>query len=280
MALIRNQKCLIAVLGVCLLALSHGATASDTAKEKRWADQITHGPVVGDTVWLEAETRKFLGIYAEDTTGKPRGGVILLHGMGVHPDWAEVIAPLRTELPDFGWATLSIQMPVLGDDAGVVEYAPLFDEVPARIDAAVEFLRRKGFENITLVGHSLGTVMAVHYLAGDTAGAGRIRAFVALGMSEGHPEDPRMDTVALLEKIEIPVLDLYGSQDHAAVQSATSRAAAARRAGNDAYRQDEVPGANHVFLGLDTDLVRRVRSWLSRYAPGEVSVHSSRDRDR
>ena len=36
----------------------------------------------------------------------------------------------------------------------------------------------------------------------------------------------------------------------------------ARRAGNEAYRQVEVTGANHFFTGLEAVLVRRVRGWL------------------
>ena len=38
--------------------------------------------------------------------------MIILHGRGYHPDWAEVANPLRVGLAE-GWNTLSLKMPVL-----------------------------------------------------------------------------------------------------------------------------------------------------------------------
>jgi hypothetical protein len=37
--------------------------------------------------------------------------------MGAHPDWPEVIQPLHSGLPESGWTTLSVQMPILANDA-------------------------------------------------------------------------------------------------------------------------------------------------------------------
>ncbi|HLD14213.1 MAG TPA: DUF3530 family protein, partial [Burkholderiales bacterium] len=91
-----------------LLAVSASAFAApDYPREKKWADEITPGLVVGDPVYLEQKNRhKFLGIYTEATN--TRMGVVVVHGAGIHPDWG-MIGTLRQRLPDYGYATLSIQ---------------------------------------------------------------------------------------------------------------------------------------------------------------------------
>ena len=90
-----------------------GNKAPDYAREKRWADEITPGLVVGDAIYIAQKSgHKFLAIYTE---AKPaRAAVIVVHGLGVHPDWG-LIGALRSGLADQGYATLSVQMPVLAD---------------------------------------------------------------------------------------------------------------------------------------------------------------------
>lgn len=106
--------------------------------------------------------------------------------------------------------------------------------------------------------------MAASHLAKNPNG---ITAFAAIGMAVRDGADPSMDNIGFLEKIKIPVLDLYGSQDlEPVLNSVKDRAQAGRKAGNKDYRQVKVTGANHFFQGLETDLVRRVKSWLAQFA--------------
>ena len=72
---------------------------------------------------------------------------------------------MREQLPEHGWSTLSLQMPVLQADAKVPDYYPIFDEVPPRIDAGIRFLQDQGIDNIVIVAHSLGAQMAAYWLA-------------------------------------------------------------------------------------------------------------------
>jgi pimeloyl-ACP methyl ester carboxylesterase len=104
--------------------------------------------------------------------------------------------------------------------------------------------------------------MAVDYEA--TKGDGEFKALVVVGLS--IHEDENGAALKSLEKIDIPVLDIYGSRDLDAVhQTAKERANAARRAGNAAYRQIEVQGADHFFNGLSDALVARIRAWIHRF---------------
>jgi pimeloyl-ACP methyl ester carboxylesterase len=240
------------------------AVPTDQTKEQRWADQIVDSLLDGEAVWMEAGDQRFLGIFTPDTSGTTKGAVILLHGMGVHPNWPDVIYPLRTSLPEHGWATLSIQLPVLNNDAVLKDYLPLIGEAAPRIEAAVKWLESQDFKTIALVGHSLGATMGAACIATDAPPG--IDALAVIGMGTSTI-DPKTDNVAHLEQISIPVLDLYGSRDLEGVRkSAKERAGAARKAGNKAYRQIEVEGADHFSVGLEEELVRRVRGWLDRLA--------------
>ncbi len=246
-----------------LLLFCNLAPASDLARERRIAEQIEDAILVGEPVRLQAGDLDFLAIHAPANRGSPRGAVILLHGMGANPDWTDVIQPLRSELPEHGWETLSLQMPVASTDAPSKAYLALIPEAGPRIGAAVSFLKQGGVSNMVLIGHSLGARMGAEYLA--QGAVPEIRAFVAIGMS-ARKDRPNSGTLGALQGIGIPVLDIYGSRDlDSVLQSAPARAAAARKANNAEYRQTEIAGADHFFHGLEDTLVARVNAWLSRF---------------
>ena len=249
----------IRMVFILSLALAFNAAASDLSKEKRWADQVVDSIIDGDEVWLKQDSNKFLGIYTEAATNKNRG-LVIMHGMGVHPNWQQVVQPLRVNLAEHNWNTLSIQMPILRNEAEHNEYAPLFDEVAPRINAAINHLRKNGSKEIVLVAHSLGSSMAAHYLSKSQKG---IKGFVAIGMS-GLAKDSRMNSIRSLEKINIPMLDLYGNEDLDSVMTATKlRADAANKAGNKHYVQIKITG-NHFFDGQEDTLVKTVAKWLEK----------------
>jgi len=242
-------------------------SASDSAKEKRWADQIVDSIMVGDAEWLKAGNTKILSIYTENNTEKAIGGAIVLHGSGVHPNWDQVIRPLRSQLPDHGWSTLSIQLPVLGNEAEYKEYIPLFKDVAPRIKAGVAFLKSKGIQNVVIIAHSLGASMAAHYMANKPDPA--IRAFVAIGVSGNMHKEDKVGYLTSLKTIKVPVLDIFGSNDlTAVVKSEKIKADTARKAGNKNYTQLKITGANHFFDNKDDVLVKRVRGWLLKNASG------------
>lgn len=241
------------------LLISLPLHASDLAKEKRWADQIVDALIDGDAVYLSDGNNEFLGIYTEADADTIRGGAIVMHGSGVHPDWPTVVQPLRVGLTEEGWHTLSIQMPILDNDASYGAYADVFPESPARINAAIDYLKEQGVERIVLIAHSLGTGMTAYSLANashDVAG------FVAVGMGEGG-RHPNLNNLAHLKKMQLPVLDLYGEEDlEGIVNSANSRREAAGHIKN--YTQQMSPGADHFFEGEEEALLEAVGSWINQ----------------
>ncbi|MDH5661251.1 MAG: alpha/beta hydrolase family protein [Gammaproteobacteria bacterium] len=247
--------------------------ASDTAKEKRWADQVADSIMVGDVEWLSVGKNKIFSIYTENTTEKALGGAIVLHGSGVHPNWDQVVRPLRSQLPDHGWSTLSLQLPVLSNEAEYKDYIPLFKEVAPRINAGVKFLKSKGIKNIVIVAHSLGSGMAGYYMGNNPDSS--IRAFVAVGVSGVmYKEDTGVSYLNALKKIKVPVLDIFGSNDLPQVlKGEKAKADTARKAGNKNYTQIKITGANHFFDNKDDELVKRVRGWLLKNAAGsEIKI--------
>ena len=195
-----------ACMAACLLLASTAAcAAADYAREKRWADEITPAIVVGDPVYLTQKNgHRFLGIYTE--TANAKMGVVVVHGIGIHPDWG-MISTLRQRLSDFGYATLSIQMPVLAANAGASAYAGTFPEAVERLQLAVAYLKDRGYKRIALVSHSMGSRMAYDYMKRNPV---EVDAWAALGMSAAP--DGRSPAL-LYSGIEAPVLDLYGSRD-------------------------------------------------------------------
>lgn len=245
---------------ITLVAFSGNAQASDLAKEKRWADQIVDAILDGEAVWLNDGTSEFLGIYTEAEEDQGRA-VIVMHGTGIHPDWQQVVQPLRVGLIEHNWNTLSIQMPILPNEAEYAEYAPLYDEVAPRINAAIDYLKKNGSKEIVLIGHSQGAAMSAHYLSTTKRS---VNGFVAIGMPS-FANDVRMDSIHSLKKITVPVLDIYGDQDLEEILiSVDARAGAAKLAGNKHYTQVKVAGSNHFFDGTEDELVEAVADWLEK----------------
>lgn len=242
-----------------LIALTTSAdvVASDLAKEQRWAAQIVDALLDGEAVYLDDGRAEFLAIETEPMESAV-GAAIVMHGTGVHPNWPGIVYPLRVGLAENGWLTLSIQMPVLANEAEHADYAKIYDWVPGRIDAAVRHLRDRGADTVVLIAHSQGATMAAYYLAGERE---PVDAFVAVGMSAGIRGGP-MDTLAHLAERGTPTLDLYGSEDlDEVVETASARAEAARKA-DDAFSQQVVDGADHFFEGDEAALLATVLAWL------------------
>lgn len=232
-----------------LIFMANGVSAADYTREKKWAEEIVPSVVVGTPFYLEQPNRhKFLTLYTPVKDAK--AALVLVHGMGMHPDWG-VSGILRSRLADRGYATLSVQMPVLGSTAQASAYPVTFPEAVQRLQLAVDFLKRKGYRKIGVVSHSMGSRMSYEYLSAKPDPA--VKAWVAIGMAA------RAD----YRRIPIPVLDLYGQDDFREVlNNAAARKAALQ--GKPRSAQIQVANADHFFTDHDTQLVDQVTRYLDR----------------
>lgn len=257
---------LVAPLFAFMAIPAQAASLSDRAKEKRWEQQVVPDLMIGDAITLNAAGTKFLGLYTPPANGESKGAVIILHGNGVHPAWPAVIEPLRTALPEHGWHTLSLQMPILPNGAVDKDYVPLFPEVPARIQAGVDFLKAKGIKHIVLTGHSLGTTMATYYLAEARDPA--VDTLVLVSGGPGVITDKRMNEIQNLGRVRgVSVLDIYGSEDFPyVVDSVIKRQTLDLKKNGSRYEKLAIKGADHFYRDAEPKLVQKFVKWIDQQA--------------
>ena len=267
----------LAALSGALPAAPLHAVVPDMAREDRWAAQVAPQVVVGDVVWLSTRLRpRVLAIYTKPSGGA-KGAVIVVHGLGLNPDWG-LIGVLRTALADRGFATLSVQMPVLAADAPAADYVDLYPEAGARLSAALAWLHERGYAKIAVVSHSLGAAMTDAWLAhgggranagaraGAIAGAGGpgIVAWVPVGMAVPFSMRPGM-----------PVLDVVAGGDLPAVL-ASDRERVPELAGDRCSHGVTVPGVDHFYEGAEARLVDVIAPFLDDVFEGRCGAAGGR----
>ena len=237
------------------------AAAQDVERERRLESEIVDMILDGEPVHLDADGHSFLAIHTEAGDREPFGAVIVMHGRGFHPDWPEVVGPLRTELAEHGWETLSLQMPVLEKTARYYDYVPILPAAFPRIRAGLAYLRARGADLVVLAAHSCSVHMVMEYVRRH--GDGDFDAFIGIGMGATDYRQPMREPLPLAT-MSVPVLDIFGEEDYPAVRrEASSRLAAIRAAGNLRSAQRIVSGADHFFQDRDEDLVEAVERWLA-----------------
>lgn len=240
-----------------LLAVSCAAAAhsQDFEREARWRAEVVPGLVVGEAVDIPGPgNRPFLGLLTEpggaDRAGSPL--LVLVHGIGVHPDHG-IVGKLRMDLADAGLATLSIQMPVLASDAPPEHYELLLGNAAERIAHAAAWARAKGWRDLVLVSHSMGSRMSNAYF--DRTSPPAYRSWATLGLV-----GPFTDKFA--GNPPVAVLDVHGERDLKPVlQSAPARERVAKASG---ARQQRVAGADHFYAGREDELVNLVAEFARR----------------
>ena len=261
-ALGRGTATLLLAGGLAALtAAPRLAAAQDLERERRLEAEIVDMIIDGEPVHLDADGLPFLALHTEAADGGSGRAVLVMHGRGFHPDWPEVAAPLRAELPEHGWETLSLQMPVLGKTAKYYDYVPVFPAAFPRIRAGIEYLRERGADLVVLAAHSCSAHMAMAFVRhhGDAGFDG----FIGIGMGATDIGQPMREPFPLAE-MTVPVLDLFGNEDYPSVPGeAPGRLAAIRTAGHPRSAQRMVPGADHFFRDMDEELVDVVAEWLA-----------------
>ncbi len=295
-----TQKLRLLITSACLLFFTSATTAQDTNADVNLeiGQSLEKGLTSGKALWLDDGKAKFFAVYDPDQSGQPKGGVIILHDANSHPDKPEVIQPLRSDLPSHGWASITIQIPYL---SSIGDYTNKQSTINQRINSAAKYMQSVGIGNIVLLGHGTGAMAATAYLS--TQQESSIQAFIAISLGMLNKNRKPESIPQQLEKITVPILDIYGSNDLDHVTSTAMSRALAAKISSDAvtsskqidsykrsaiaksstqnsqgyisYRQIVIEGASHDFSGSEHQLTKRIAGWLERHAKG-VTVNASR----
>ncbi len=224
---------------------------------------------------IEANGESFLGLFEESASGDPQGCLLMLHNDHGHPDWPQVISPLRHSLPEHSWCTLSIEIPDVEDRAALTtpEVAnldgdntsvalPNEETVFARINAAQQRIREKGYNQVAYLGYRTGAAYALRYAAENNISG------QALILIEPRTIAPMTDFQFSQEirRLRLSVLDYYFDRTYRAHQFARMRESAAnkRTVRNQNYVQiNAVPDARYDATG-DKRLEQRVWGFLKQ----------------
>lgn len=247
----------IALLTFAYALRAAAAPAIDDAREDRWASEVVPGIVVGEAVWLATPSRaKVLAILALPV-GPPKAGVVIVHGLGVHPDFG-MIGGLRTLLADAGYVTLAVQMPVLAAGASRDDYTVTLPAAAERLTAAIAFLRTRGIARIAIVSHSVGATMTDAFLARPEAP--RIDAWVPVGMPIGFAANPQQPVQDIAAERELPEV----------VAALPLRSKRLPRDG--CSRTLTIAGADHYFDGRQKELAAAIAAFLDRVFAGSCGT--------
>jgi alpha/beta superfamily hydrolase len=232
-------------LAAALSLFACAGTAPDYAREQRWAEQNLPRLARAEAVRIElpqaAGGQRFVGLVTR-ASGQPRGTVLLVHGMGRHPDDG-VVGALRAGLAELGYTTLSIQMPVLGPAATAENYVRLFPQAAARLGAALQYLNQRGHARVAVVSHGFGARMVNYWLSRQPTQP--VTAWIPLAVSNGE--------LQALKGLPFPVFDVYAEKDLEVVLS-NSRERAAVLRHLPGSKQVMVYGTDHSFAGKEQAL--------------------------
>ncbi|MDF1588470.1 MAG: DUF3530 family protein [Gammaproteobacteria bacterium] len=230
---------------------------------------------------LSVADQTIAATFIDDQLGENYGAVILLHDAGQGIDSAGVISTLRHQLPQSGWATLTLELnypyeptillsPTLAIDA-TTEAAteptePLSDnasedkniKLPVisnqqRVEAALAFLNAKNIGRIVLLGHGQSGVTAVTLLD--------VIATPMMGLI--LVATPELEADKSFETMQQPILDVYGERDEISVVNAVQhRKLVMKRNDNNNFSERRVVAADHNFTGVESVLMSTIRGWL------------------
>lgn len=236
--------------------------------------------------------------FLEETLGEPHGAIILLHDLGEDLESRGVITPLRHQLLQYGWSTLSVTLDypytaeiILSiksdaetDGATNIELPVIPEDVSTEIEPMTDTDLTKADDSdneqvvpLPAISNKQRIEAAIEFLK-----AKDIKRIIFLGHGRGGSiaieelptiatrisalilvGTPELETHDEFKKLPLPILDIFGSQDLQGVSAAVhDRKIVMKRNGNIGYTSREIIGANHVFYGAEPLLISTVRGWL------------------
>ena len=298
-SLIYTMRCRFARL-ILILIYCLPANASNLWEEDKISQRIQKVTNNSEIVWLKTDSRQpVLALHKEPLITKIKGATIILHDIGHQPDWAQVIAPLRNQLPQNGWHTLSIQMPIPDPIWQFTSPEDIYTESVKRLEAAINYLQGKNISHLVLIAQGDSAALAAHYLSTNQH---PFSAFVAVSITHNEQVDDWRNLDKSMRSLNLATLDIYAEHDKPEVLRYTElRLAAARVFGGNMrtappiphskkvmelaknktnnlwFRQIMVSNAKPSFPDHQQSFVKYVRGWLRHYAQENTTQSETKD---
>lgn len=219
-----------------------------------------------EVVILGEGDNAFLGLSLQQRTATPQGAVLILHDQGHNPDWPVLLQQARTYLPDVGWNTLSIALPLVGG------YATDAETTLNRIALALQRLNQDGQFNLVILGYGEGAYWGARHLSERLQPDQEI----GYGLMMVNAKTIEPDLPDLIGSLNIAILDWVSDDAPAALHAADNRRAAARRNQLERFTQIRDPGqASFYNQATPNRTTRRLWGWLrTRMAGREGEVRT------
>ena len=142
----------------------------------------------GESLYINDGTNTTFSLFTPSKRKDSDRGVLVMHGTGIHPNWQTVIQPLRVALAERNWHTLSIQMPILANEAPYEAYDAIVPEAAPRIKASLEWFAARGVKSVNPgCAQSRGDDGGVPLANIKPALPAGVVGFAAVGMGRGNP---------------------------------------------------------------------------------------------
>ena len=243
-----------------------------------------------DLISLSANGTEFSALWKKDQSGDALGAVLIVPSEGQTANWPNTIDVLRTELPQDGWNTLSIDIENTKQKAKISATPEGNESVSstknpnlARVEAAIAFLHEQGQYNIVLTGYGASTSLIVDYASQtDALGMNKtvksaqttnlkrpVRALILIS-ALNYDGERLSKKIQRFPYKDMPILDIIFGSHYLDTFDSKERLSAARSARFKHYLQSKSvePSSNDSRFGTGNRLSRRVRGFLDSYAKG------------
>lgn len=138
----------------------------------------------------------------------------------------------------------------------------------ARVFAAVNYVKSKGYENLILLGYGMGAHHVMNYLEANKGSLPRRGFAVILIDAKFERDDDSVLNDSIGKGFSSPMLDLVNSLDLNAVSRAESRKRATKSLKMTGYQMVKMPMTAQSLKEPQSILMHRISGWLSVKAPG------------
>ena len=247
---------------ILLSFLLISACTSNIKPDFQWEDAIYNQHLIeifdGVHNFLNYRYGKFsvIEMYRDDNDT----ALIFLHGRGLNPNEQNLIGPMREGLSELGYNTYSIQLPVLKKGAKYDEYTNIFYDSSERIHTTFEYVKKR-HKHIIVIAHSCGVHMLMSYIEKNNP-PNNVSSIVLIGAG-AVDKGQELNSPYPYEKIDVPILDIYGEFDFNLVIQESNKRATRINEVNTKSKQIRIAGSDHYHTDNSNLVIEAVNTWLS-----------------